>query len=189
MEKIKVKDCNIEIFTDSTYSIGSVDNKNKYDDVFSSGEYQPSTLIGLKLYDQQENDLIKSVLLTSDGGATGLHAGCYCVDEDSIAVCVGDTLCYLTLCDLSLLWQVKADAASCFGVYPFKNDFVVHGELEISRIDTTGKKLWGFSGKDIFTSPDSVPFRFEIANNHIFVTDWNGDLFKIDSSGNGELVK
>jgi hypothetical protein len=57
-----------------------------------------------------------------------------------------------------------------------------HGELSISKIDRTGKKLWSFDAEDIFVCLDeSKPF--EMFEDHIALTDFNGKKYRIDYNG------
>jgi hypothetical protein len=73
-------------------------------------------------------------------------------------IAVGDRVAALGLPDLVLLWQAKADVASCFGLHvtPVEQHVVVHGELEISKFTMDGQKEWAFSGRDIFTGACAI---------------------------------
>jgi hypothetical protein len=65
-----------------------------------------------------------------------------------------------------LIWKTQADQATCFEIFKFKDSYVVHGEMEISRIDLNGNIMWQNSGADIFTTEKGIN-DFEITNSFI----------------------
>jgi hypothetical protein len=85
-----------------------------------------------------------------------------------------------------LNWKRKLDPATCFAIYPYKDDFVIHGELEIKRIDREGDVKWDFSGKDIFVTQDDKE-AVKLIGNRIEVTDWDGDTYIL--TGDGQVTK
>lgn len=38
------------------------------------------------------------------------------------------------------------DPATCLAIHRFADDFIIHGKLEITKIDLTGTIEWNFSG-------------------------------------------
>ena len=83
---------------------------------------------------------------------------------------------------LSVLWQARVDGGTCFGLClaPDEQHLVVHGELEMSKVAVDGRKLWAFSGEDIFTG-DCVVY-----DSAVMVTDFTGQRYTIDlESGRG----
>jgi len=86
---------------------------------------------------------------------------------------------------LSLLWRTKADRATCFEIYKYQDSYIIHGELEIARLDKNGKILWQQSGSIIFTTLDGKD-NFIITDNYILATDWENRKYKIDF--NGQLI-
>ncbi|MBK6834669.1 MAG: hypothetical protein IPG89_10490 [Bacteroidetes bacterium] len=84
---------------------------------------------------------------------------------------------------LRLQWQTKADTATCFGIFKLQDSYIVHGELEITRLDKHGKIVWQNSGADIFTTLDSEN-TFQITDKYILATDWENRKYKFDFDGN-----
>ena len=41
---------------------------------------------------------------------------------------------------------------TAFEIFKIENGFIIHGELEITRIDNDGKVIWQNGGADIFVS-------------------------------------
>ena len=118
----------------------------------------------------------KTCLLTAGGGASGVHPHSAVCVGDRCYVAVGDSICALSVPELELVWQSTVDSATCFGVHnvPEYGCLISHGELEIARVDLTGKVVWQTSGRDIFTGG------FVIRGPFIEATDWNETTYCID---------
>jgi outer membrane protein assembly factor BamB len=115
-------------------------------------------------------------IITSVGGATGVHAHSAVLINSSIVLAIGPFLVCLNGVNGQVLWHQKCDEATCFGVYflPEKNALIVHGETEITRLTLKGKVLWKTWGKDIFTGP------LTIQEDGVLVTDFNGEIYFIN---------
>jgi hypothetical protein len=89
----------------------------------------------------------------------------------------------LSLPDLSINWAIKPDWATCFSIYFYLDTYIIHGELEVSRINREGEILWSFGGMDIFVCLyEGIPFAMH--DNFIDLTDFNGFRYRIDYDGN-----
>jgi hypothetical protein len=105
---------------------------------------------------------------------------------NDLFVAIGDQICCITLPGLELKWNVKADTATCFGVY-YSDRYhclISHGECEICRLGLDGKIQWTASGKDIFT------MGFALHSNNIEAVDFNNEKYSIDiATGKTALIK
>ena len=172
----------IDIYADQTFTEGSADNVNQYDLVyFDKSEYHFPSVFGIKVF--QKNTLIKSAVIGSVGGGTGIHDTSTIIENDRLLICCSDTIFCLSIPDLTLLWRTKADQATCFEIYKYQDSYIIHRELEISRLDKDGKILWQQSGADIFTTLNGSN-DFEITDNYILATDWESRKYKFDFDGN-----
>lgn len=172
----------IEIYEDKTFKTGSADNVNEYNFIyFDKSEYQFPSVFGIKIF--QGNEQLKSAAIGSVGGSTCIHKSSTIVENDRLLVCCSDTIFCLSIPDLNLLWRTQADQATCFEIYKYQDSYIVHGELEISRLDKDGKILWQRSGADIFTTQDGKD-DFRITDNYILATDWENRKYKFDFNGN-----
>lgn len=172
----------IELTVDPTYAPNSSDNVNNYDHVhFKPSEFRLSTMIGLKVF--EDDVLVNSAIIGSDGGATGIHEHSQIIEKDRIVVCCSDTVFCLSIPELKLIWRTQVDQATCFGVFKYNDTYIVHGELEISRIGRNGEVLWQQSGADIFVTQSSTN-GFEITKEYIKATDWENRVYKFDFDGN-----
>ena len=87
-------------------------------------------------------------------------------------------------------WKMKAkeayayyeEEATYIESYQVNGIYVVHGELFIYGFDQSFKKLWSFSGRDIFVAQDGSP-AVKFKDDHIEVTDWLGYRYEIDFTG------
>ena len=175
----------IEMTDEPIYSFGSADNARLYEhEILLDSEYRPSSKHGLQCF--FDGDLRGSVVLGASGGATSIHEHSCEVLTDRCLVAVGDRVAALRLPDLFLLWQAKADDATCFGLHvtPDEQHVVVHGELEISKFTVDGQKEWAFAGKDIFTGVCTI------RENAVVVEDFNAEEYFIDlKTGRGKIAR
>lgn len=185
MNSYLYKDLTIEIANEPTYTVGSSDDNFIYSKhYFGDGakEY-PTSKHGIKIY--QDNQIIDSCLVIGSGGATGVHKNSLLVDNDQLLLCCCDTVFCLTLPDLALKWKVQADQATCFQIFQHQNDYIVHGEFQVTKLDKNGNKKWEFGGADIFVSIDNEE-EFKLESDGILLTDFAKTKYKIDF--NGKLI-
>lgn len=171
----------IKFYNETNYSSSSTDNIKYYNKAYISGaNNSPISQIGIELF--QDDALITSCLIGSDGGVTGINENSILISYGGIVVCCGDTVFKLTIPDLSLEWKTVADSASCFGIYYLDQDYVVHGELEITRLDKNGEIIWKHSGRDIWTTENGID-DFAVYDDYILATDWEYYRYKLDFDG------
>jgi hypothetical protein len=171
----------IDIFTDHTFSENSTDNVEQYQSVYlNKSKNGYSTIFGLKVY--QGDTVLKSAAVGSCGGTTTPHKNSTIIEDDRIMTCCANTIFCLSLPELNLLWQTKADTGTCFEIFKYQDNYIVHGELEITRIGRDGNIIWQRSGADIFTTLGGKD-DFELTDNHILATDWENRKYKFDFNG------
>ncbi|SNR54244.1 hypothetical protein SAMN04488009_2268 [Maribacter sedimenticola] len=143
-------------------------------------EYQPSSKHGIRI---TENGIEKcSALLLESGGATGISENSFLIKNKRIYICCSDHIYSLKISDLSVNWRKQFDTATCFGIYEFQSDFLVHGELQISRIDESGHEKWTFGARDIFVNPNGKD-EFKIKGDQIELTDWDNNKYVLNADG------
>lgn len=177
---------NIDIYRDETYTPGSSDNVQDYELVYiPAGEYHPHTMIGIRVLKGGEQ--LKTAIISATGGATGVHPNTVGYEEDRLVLCCGDTVCCLSLPGLEMLWRTKADTITCFEVFIYQGTYIVHGELEISRIDYDGNIIWQRTGADIFVTPEGEN-DFQMTDNYIIAKDWSGRAYVFDYDGKDQML-
>jgi hypothetical protein len=175
----------IELQVDELYSDSSTDNLNQYQKIyFTESEYILPTKIGIKVF--QNEELIKSAIIGSIGGGTGIHNNSQIIDNDEITICCSDSIFCLSIPNLDLKWKTQADQITCFELFKKDDSYIVHGEMEITKLDSNGQIVWQQSGADIFTTEKGID-DFEITDSYIRATDWENRTYKFDF--NGKVIK
>lgn len=144
-------------------------------------ENTPSSHHIVKLY--KDRDTVCSCLLIGFNGATGIHPHSSLLLDDQLLVCCGDSLFCLQLPSLELKWKTQTDPVTCFAVYLLESDFLVHGEMMITRINRNGSILWEFGGKDIWVARGDKK-AVSIRSGHIELSDFQNNTYTIDFNGN-----
>ena len=168
----------------SGYNENSADSLSCYDAVYGEdSKYRPDTRYEIFIV-SDEDILSRKILIKAGGGSTTIHKTSFVVEPDKIVICCADKIFCLSLPDLNLLWDTKADDATCFEVFNYESDYIIHGELQISRLNKNGDIVWQQSGAEIFTTISSAETDFTITDNYILATDWENRKYKFDFDGN-----
>jgi hypothetical protein len=186
---LEYKNYQIEVLDDNKYSTNSVDNLKLYKNEYNNGKliekraFHYASKHGIRVREKYNENEISSVILCEYGGATTVHDKSFFIANDKIWICVCDKIYCLNLPSLKIHWFNRIDYVTNFSINPFKNDFIIHGELEIIRIGQNGEIKWRFGGRDIFVSTNKN-INFKINDDSIEVTDWEGYKYLIDENGN-----
>ena len=182
MNRYQYKNLTIEVLDEPTYKFGSADNNFNYSKhYFGDGakEY-PTSKHGIKIY--QDNQIIDSCIIIGSGGATGIYQNSSLFDNNQLLICCCDTIFCLPLPDLELKWKTQADQATCFEIFKNQEDYIIHGEIQVTKLDKNGNIKWEFGGSDIFVSIDNDE-DFKIEHDGILLTDFAKTKYKIDFDG------
>lgn len=180
------KNFSIELFDNTDHTIHSKNAVSRYkhkyceNSLYDDAHY-PTSKHGIIV--SKNGKEISSAILCEVGGATTVHEHSFAVAHDTIFMCCGDKVYSLGLPFLELQWIQQLDTATCFGIYTFNDDFIIHGELQISRINQRGEVQWSFGARDIFVLQDGSK-AISIDNNRIYLKDWEGYEYILDSNGN-----
>ena len=125
---------------------------------------------------------IASAIIFGYGGPTTIHERSFIITGDIFLLSCGDSVYSLHFPDLDINWHKKMDSATCLGIYQFKDDFIMHGELDITRFDKNGLVKWVFGGNDIFVSPNSKN-DFTIKGENIIAKDFCDNVYVLNGDG------
>jgi hypothetical protein len=171
----------LDIYRDESFDKASADNLHKYDLIYcEETPYAFSTMVGIRILKQTE--LLKSAIIGSIGGGTGIHKNSVLYEDARVLICCSDSIFCLSVPELVLLWRTQADPATCFEIYKYQDSYIVHGELEISRLDKDGKIIWQNSGADIFITITGE-HSFELKDDYIVVKDFQNRVYEFDYNG------
>ena len=93
-----------------------------------------------------------------------------------------DIFCILNPETLEIENKHEIDIGQVFAVCPYKEDFILHGELSICRVNRNLELLWEFDARDIFIRQDDDP-AFEMKPDRICLYDWLGYYYEIAYDG------
>lgn len=183
--RVRYKEYIIDIIDDSNYILNSSDNIVSYDKEYFDRMIDTDRIIstskqGIRI-DRNGED-IASAIICEIGGATIIHDKSALVADDSLLICCCDKVYSLSIPKLEIKWKKRFDPATCFAIYPFKEDFIIHGELQVTRIDMNGHEKWNFGARDILVTPDGQE-SFKLIDDKIKLRDWGGYEYILDEHG------
>lgn len=107
------------------------------------------------------------------------------VDEGNLIVLLNAEIYVINLaCGEIVNYVVLGEFFPLWSIYNFDDGYIIHGELEIIKLNKDFEIEWSFSGSDIFVNPSDSREAFEIQGNTIQLIDWNGEVFRLDKDGN-----
>jgi hypothetical protein len=182
MNSYQYNDLTVEVINEPNYTFGSADNNFNYSKHYfgDRGTEYPTSKHGVRIY--QGDQIVDNCIVIGSGGATGVHKNSSLLDNNQLLLCCCDTIFCLTLPDLNLKWKAKADQATCFQIFQQKDEYIIHGELQVTKLDRDGNQKWEFGGADIFVSIDNEE-EFKLEPDGILLTDSGKTKYKIDFDG------
>jgi len=175
------KDYTIEVINDSEHTVGNVDNLRNYSKVYTSNLSHENCKHGIII--KQNDEIISSAIICEIGISMRILENSFLIKNDSIFICCERKIYSLAIPELNLNWSIECDLATCFGIHEFEDDFIIHGETEISRLTERGLIKWQFNGRDIFVTMDGQK-DFEIIGNTIKLKDFENNDYILNGNGN-----
>ena len=120
-----------------------------------------------------------SALLGGHGGGTGTQKTNHIVEDNRLIICCSDKVFCLELPTLKFIWSTQADEATCFQIFRYKESYVIHGEMNITKLRLDGSIEWQKSGRDIFVNLDGKT-EFKIEGNTAIAVDFEGYEYRFD---------
>ncbi len=183
--RVSFKDYTIDIIDDPNYSLKSADNAVSYDIEHFDGRTNtdrvyPTSKHGFRV--SKDGKELTSAIICETGAGTTIHENSVLVMSDSIIVCCSNKVYSLSIPGLQINWKKRFDPATCLAIYSFKEDFIIHGELQITRIDKKGNEKWNFGARDILVTPDEKK-SIELMGDKIKLRDWAGREYVLNENG------
>lgn len=183
MMKIQYEDYELIILNEPFYKVNSLDNIREYKlEYKGEGQTKQVSKHGIRIRNKITNTEISSAIICESGGATIIHDNSFIIRNSQIYICVCNKVYCLKLPSLEIEWIKQLDDITNYSINSFKNDFIIHGELEIIRLNQNGDIVWRFGGKDIFVS-ETGKNNFCIDKSLIEVKDWKGNKYIINEYG------
>jgi len=172
------EDLSAELSIDNEFIKGSSDNINPYQLVYLEDSDYRQEQIAIRVNDN--NVIINTAIISA--GLGGIWPNVAIAEKDRIVFCCGKNITCLSIPELKLLWQTKSNDSVCFCIYPYQNSYIIHGEMNISRIDENGNLIWQQSGGDIFVNLQTGN-NFLLTEDCIFAIDFNNNHYKFAYDG------
>jgi hypothetical protein len=178
---VDVNNYRVEIIEAINSKFALCNYKNEY---LSKSSFKLTSKFGIIILEY--NREINSAIIGAENGASGLCKTSFIFDEEKLLICCGDSIFCLEILTLYLKWKTKVDEITAFQLFKIDNGYIVHGELEVCRINNEGFIIWKNSGADIFLTAEADE-NFEIKDGFITVKDWGNRVYKWNF--NGEDIK
>ena len=117
------------------------------------------------------------------GSSFAIDDQCAALDGSTLTVLMDDEIFVLDLESISLVRHTTIGDESYFAIYPVEHGYIIHGEQAIMRLNRDFEQVWRFYGSDIFVTPGDGKGSFAIADDRIYLEDWNGYKFILDLDG------
>jgi len=175
-----------EIIDDNSYSSKSSGNLTNYKFEYSAGQINKSRIYtlnkrGIIVRDNNSGEELSSAILFENGGKSAISEDIYEMENEKIWICIGDKIYCLNIPDLTIAWFKETNYGTNHSINKFRNDFIIHGELGILRMNKEGEIIWKFMGGGGVFIPGKE--RLKILDTHIELTDGNDNNFIINEFG------
>ena len=106
------------------------------------------------------------------------------VNGDTLLIVQFDLLTLISLPEGQILQQKVIDCpGGCLGIYPLGEDWLIHAEDAIIRLDRKLQLLWHRCGADIFVSVDGGD-SVTLTEDRILLRDFQDNHYELDFQGN-----
>ena len=117
------------------------------------------------------------------GSSYAIDDQCAVLDGSTLTVLMDDEIFVLDLESISLVRHTTIGDESYFAIYPVEHGYIIHGEQAIMRLNRDFEQVWRFYGSDIFVTPGDGKGSFAIADDRMYLEDWNEYKFILDLDG------
>lgn len=171
----------IEIKIDTTYTVDSTDNR-PYDITLNPfgkkhTDFSKTMCISVNLYYEEYTIALIGNLYSYD-------TNCAILNNEILTVMQDNTIVQINIVNRTLVKALTFECMGCnSGIYELNDGYIIHGEIEIQKLDKEFNEVWSFWGKDIFENV-SGKNSFEICDNSIKLYDFLGNYYEVDFDGN-----
>lgn len=171
---------NIEINKDSQYTLFSADNRF-YNHTIQMEEYNRNDFVCA--YCICIHSLMLDYKIAIIARAYGSIENCAVLEDNRLVFLADDYVVFFDLIAQTLEKKIKVFGfGTGIEIYPFDNGYIVNGEVDIIKIDKSGNKIWSFSGRDIWVTPNGES-SINILGDSILLTDFEGYTYHLDKLG------
>ena len=176
---LKNKFYEIIIKEDEVYVLNSPDNK-RYDFHWNPKGYTKDDryrTFSIEVKGKNE----ARIALT--GNYYSFPENCAVLEENRLIVLQNYDIHIIDLEKMCLLQEYYIEDMACnFGIYRIADGYIIHGELDIKKLNLQFEKLWSFGGRDIFVTSNGKN-AFELGEKTIKLYDFEDNYYEIDFDG------
>jgi len=127
-----------------------------------------------------QNEMYEETRIALIGSLFGYESDCAILKDRELLVLIDKDIFIINIDDYMLITYRNLDCfGNNFGIYLVNDGYIIHGEMEVFKLDYELNKVWEFSGADIFvTHDDKLPFLID--GDRIKIYDWNGTYYELD---------
>lgn len=112
---------------------------------------------------------------------------CILVSKEYLFLMFDNLLCLFDPRTMTIIRQIEIPSitGTMFASYPYKDDFILYGEVEIYRVTQDLTIRWSFSGKDIFVRYHNNEHEpaFKMKEDRICLYDFQDNYYEINYDG------
>lgn len=184
--QIEHQDFEITIVDDNFYVKSTLPDRPQYQFQYTegaifTGRSYAMNKRGILVKDAQSKELLASTILCENGGRTTISHDLCSITGEHLVVLIGDKRYSLKLPNLAINWFEQGLLGAYFSIHHFKDDFLLFGEVGLSRMDANGRVIWKFKGGSGVFTPGKD--RLKIMGDTIELIDGNDVRYLINEDG------
>jgi len=157
-----------------------IDKYDKYLNIEEDHEFNRCFLITVQHFGELQTVFLSAPYYTPSDSFVAPH-------QDGLLFAMNELIGVFDPRTLELEIKAELDLlGTMIAVYPYKNDYIFYGELEIYRISEAMEILWEFSGRDIFVKCKGNESAFQMKEDRICLYDFEENYYEI--SYDGEVI-
>jgi len=179
--RLKNQYCCISIETDPTYVIGAPQS-SRYNKTLNLGNYEAQEFykvlcVKIDLY-------VREYTMAIIGDGQSWDEDCAILEGTALTILQGWQILQVNVLTGELIKSAAIDSMGCnLGLYKIHDKYLIHGEIDITMLNSDFQKLWYFSGRDIFVA-NSKTKAIEIKEDRICLNDFEGNYYELSFEGN-----
>lgn len=162
--------------------IADIQNKEEFDIILNPENLDdPDYYCVFNIEVRKENKETKIALI---GEYLSSEEDCGILNGNKLIILQNEMIRKIDIETNELIFSKQVDSFGCFfSIYEVTCGYIIHGELNIVKLNELFEKEWDFGSADIFVNIDGKK-AFEIDNGIIKVSDWLDNYFELDLQGN-----
>lgn len=173
-----------EQFSVEIKKIGSPLNEELFDFVYDFENYKNEDLF--TVLEIKCSNFGKQIVIAIFCDFCGDYECCTVLNKNKLVIAKFNTVYEIDLERGDVKYKIFTDLAGAVGLYKVEDGYIIHGEMEIVKLDFELNEVWWFSGADIFATINGEK-AFSITKDKIQLVDFQNNHYTINLTG--ELIE